>query len=97
MTQFIVKNDKVTYQSQIYLYDIKPLLPDDPIQFFWGVNLPISTMDIVFIGEFAIFRVLTHLVPYLQIKCILVNKLTNMTSKSNNTCRKLRVSAFKRY
>ena len=51
----------------------------------------------LFIGEFAIFRVLTHLVPYLKIQRILVNKLTSMTPKSKNTCRKLRVSAFKRY
>ena len=51
----------------------------------------------LFIGEFAIFRVLTHLVPYLKIQRILVNELTSMTPKSKNTCRKLRVSAFKRY
>ena len=51
----------------------------------------------LFIGEFAIFRVLTHLVPYLKIQRILVNELTSMTPKSKNTCRKLRVSAFKWY
>jgi len=51
----------------------------------------------LFIGEFAIFRVLTHLVPYLKIQRILVDELTSMTPKSKNTCRKLRVSAFKRY
>ena len=51
----------------------------------------------LFIGEFVIFRVLTYLVPYLQIQRILVNELTSMTPKSKNTCRKLRVSAFKRY
>ena len=48
------------------------------------------------IRRFAILRVLTHLVPYLQIIRILVNELTIMTTISNNTCRKLRVSAFKR-
>ncbi len=51
----------------------------------------------LFIGELSIPRLLTHLVPYLQIQCMLVNELTSMTPKSNNTCRKLRVSAFKRY
>ena len=44
------------------------------------------------IREFAIFLVLTHLVPYLQIYRILVNKITSMTPKSNITCRKLSLS-----
>jgi hypothetical protein len=58
---------------------------------------PMCVSTYLFIGEFAIFRVLTHLVPYLKIQRILVNELTSMTPKSKNTCRKLRVSAFKRY
>jgi hypothetical protein len=57
----------------------------------------LAKVPYLFIGEFAIFRVLTHLVPYLKIQCILVNELTSMTPKSKNTCRKLRVSAFKWY
>ena len=57
----------------------------------------IMNCTLLFIDEFAIFRVLTHLVPYLKIQRILVNELTSMTPKSKNTCRKLRVSAFKWY
>jgi len=62
-------------------------------------NLPVGTRKTayLFIGEFAIFRRLTHLVPYLKIQRILVNELTSMTPKSKNTCRKLRVSAFNSY
>ena len=61
-----------------------------------GVEVVVSCVHLR-IDEFAIFRVLTHLVPYLKIQRILVNELTSMTPKSKNTCRKLRVSAFKRY
>jgi len=34
---------------------------------------PVDYLLYLFIGEFAIFRVLTHLVPYLKIQRILVN------------------------
>ena len=47
-------------------------------------------------GEFLILRVLAHLEPYFQIQHNLVKELTSMISQTNNTCRKLRVSAFQR-
>ena len=58
--------------------------------FLWRIVL------LFFIGEFSIYRVLAHLEPYLQIQRNLFNKLPIMTPKTNNTCRKLRVSAFQR-
>ncbi len=48
----------------------------------------------IFIGEFLTYRVLAHLEPYFQFQRNLFNKLTSMTPQANNTCRKLRVSAF---
>ncbi len=51
----------------------------------------------VFIGEFLILQLLAQLIPYLQIQRILINKLPNVTAQYNNTCRKLRVSAFEWY
>jgi hypothetical protein len=48
----------------------------------------------LFTGEFSILQELAHLGPYLQIQCNLVRELTSMIPQTNNTCRKLRVSAF---
>ncbi len=48
----------------------------------------------LFTSEISVLQVLAHLEPYLQIQRNLVKELTSMTPQTNNSCRKLRVSAF---
>jgi len=62
-------------------------LADKKIPLMGSITKYVVPLYYPFIGEFAISRVLTHLVPYLKIQRILVNELTSMTPKSKNTCR----------
>ncbi len=51
-------------------------------------------MGYLFTGKIWILQVLAHLEPYLQIQRNLIKELTSMTPQTNNTRRKLGVSAF---